>query len=80
MTYHPLNGRHVTVLKFVRFVLKFCRDAASRAGSSATAELQCLVYKLKHFSLVRGHRLRPMSAAPGRLSFRVKFRHVCFVM
>jgi len=37
MTYHPQKGRgygHVTLLKF-----SVCRDAARRAGSSATAEL-----------------------------------------
>ena len=41
MTYHPQKGRgysHVTVLKF----FAVCRDAARRAGSSATAELLVL--------------------------------------
>ena len=46
MTYRPQKGRgygHVTVIKFA-----VCRDAARRAGSSATAEL---VFSVIHIRL-----------------------------
>ena len=49
-TYDPLNGHgygHVTVLKFCR-----CRDAARRAGSSATAKLLVFKFYTNHIFVI----------------------------